>query len=130
MKAGMRKIKQMAGMIIALVLLVNGFYAPVVSAAAPEPDAQPCTLMTIYPELTTPDGRITVKLCLTYQESTGKFTGASVQQITSDTSVKFRYIMDVAFSDDMTTVYVHVHYDYVEDGQQYGCCVTLTKSVP
>lgn len=130
MKAGMRKIKQMAGMIIALVLLVNGFYAPVVSAAAPEPDAQPCTLMTIYPELTSPDGRIKVKLCLTYQESTGKFTGASVQQFLSDSSVRYHYIMGVTFSEDMTTVAVHVHYDFVEDGQQHSCCVLLTKSVP
>ncbi len=130
MKAGMRKIKQMAGMIIALVLLVNGFYAPVVSAAAPEPDAQPCTLMTIYPELTTPDGRVIVKLCLTYQESTGKFTGASVQQLLPDTSVKYLRIAGLTFSEDMTTVAVHVHYDYEEDGQQYSRCVLLTKSVP
>lgn len=130
MKAGMRKIKRMAGMIIALVLLVNGFYAPVVSAAAPEPDAQPCTLMTIYPELTTPDGRVIVKLCLTYQESTGKFTGASVQQLLPDTSVKYLRIAGLTFSEDMTTVCVHVHYDFVEDGQQYSRCVMLTKSVP
>ncbi|MCH5270601.1 MAG: hypothetical protein J1E83_07590 [Lachnospiraceae bacterium] len=124
MKEKAQRTARIVGLFIAMVLLVNTFYVPEVSAI------EPYTIMTIYPELTTADGRVTVKLCITYQESTGIFTGASIQQIIRTTDVSQLTVGNAVLSSDKKKVTVEVAYNFPYDGTTYRRVETLSKSVP
>lgn len=124
MKEKTQRTARIVGLIIAMVLLVNIFYVPEVSAI------EPYTIMTIYPELTTSDGRVTVKLCITYQESTGIFTGASIQQIKGTTDVYNLVVDSPELSSDKKTVRVELGYNYDSGGMTYYIVETLSKSAP
>lgn len=124
MKENACRTARIVGLIIAMVLLINIFYVPEVSAV------EPYTIMTIYPELTTSDGRVTVKLCITYQESTGIFTGASIQQVRGTTDITQLIVGKPELSSDKKTVYVDVSYNYPANGTTYMWTETLSKSAP
>lgn len=124
MKEKTQRTARIVGLIIAMVLLVNIFYVPEVSAI------EPYTIMTIYPELTTSDGRMTVKLCITYQESTGIFTGASVQQVICTTDISKMTVSSPWLSSDKKTVYVEVSYNCPKNGTIYNITEILYKSAP
>lgn len=120
--------KWMAAMALALaaVFLAEVFYAPEVTAL----EAQPNSILTIYPELVTDDGRVTVGLCLTYQESTGTFTGMNVQHVYMDPSVTYLRIQDYYLSADRKWAYVELIYSFKENGVEYGNSPILYKTVP
>lgn len=124
MKEKTQRTAKIVGLIIAMVLLVNIFYVPEVSAI------EPYTIMTIYPELPTSDGRVTVKLCITYQESTGIFTGASVQQVIVKTDVTQLIVGSPWLSSDKKTVYIEVSYNCPKNGTIYNITERLSKSAP
>ena len=106
MKHRVKKWMAAMGLALAMVCLANGFYAPEVIALEDSRDS----ILTIYPELKTDDGRITVGLCLTYQESMGIFTGMSVQYVHMDTSVTYVRVQNYYLSEDKKWAYVEVVY--------------------
>lgn len=124
MKNRIKKTARIVGLILAVVLLLNTFYASEVSAAESR------TIMTIYPELTTSDGRVTVTVCITYQESTGIFTGASVQRIGATTDVSNLVVETPVLSADKKTVTVTVGYNYTSWGTTYYAIERLQKKAP
>lgn len=124
MKEKAQKTAKMVGLIIAMVLLVNTFYVPEVSAV------EPYTLLFIYPELSTSDGRVTVKLAIGYQDSLGVFVGASIQQVTVTTDVSQLIVGNAVLSSDKKTVTVEVAYNYPSNGVTFRRIETLSKSVP
>ena len=105
MKNFIQKMTRIVGLAIALVLLVNTFYVPEVSAAQN-------AILTIYPVLTTSDNRVAVTLCVTYQESTGIFTGASVQRVGFTSDVSNLLVESPVLSADKKTLSVKVSYEY------------------
>lgn len=124
MKNFIRKMTKIVGLMIALVLLVNTFSAREVSAAESR------AIMTIYPELTTSDGRVTLVLCITYQESTGIFTGASVQRIGATSDVSALKVSTPVLSSDKKKVTVTVSYNYLSGGVWYACEEYMVKEAP
>lgn len=118
------KTARVVGLIIAMVLLVNIFYVPEVSAV------EPYTLMTIFPELTTSDGRVSVILNLTYQESYGVFVAASIKSIGGTSDVFNLVVENPVISSDGTIVRVQVGYNYTSWFSTYYVVETLSKSVP
>ncbi len=126
MRYRVKKWMAALGLALAMVCLANGFYAPEVIALEDSRDS----ILTIYPELTTDDGRIVVGVCLTYQESMGIFTGMSVQYVHMDPSVTYMHVQSYYLSEDKKMAYVSVIYDYVENGIKYTAMPILYKTVP
>ena len=126
MKPRVKKWMAAMALVLAAVFLAEVFYAPEVTAL----EAQPNSILTIYPELVTDDGRVTVGLCLTYQESTGTFTGMSVQHVYMDPSVTYLRVQDYYLSADRKWAYVEVVYKFKENGIEYGNSPILYKTVP
>lgn len=124
MKEKAQRTAKIVGLMIAMVLLVNIFYVPEVSAV------EPYAIMTIYPVLTTSDNRVAVTVCITYQESTGIFTGASVQQVSAKVDVSQLTVGHAVLSSDKKTVTVEVAYNYSSNGTTFRVIETLSKSVP
>ena len=123
MKNFIRKMTRIVGLTIALVLLVNTFYVPEVSAAQN-------AILTIYPVLTTSDNRVEVTLCVTYQESTGIFTGASVQRVGATTDVSNLLVESPVLSADKKTLSVEVSYDYTSWFTTRRVVEYLVKNAP
>ena len=126
MRCRVKKWMTALGLALAMVCLANGFYAPEVTALEDSRDS----ILTIYPEMVTPDGRISVGVCLTYQESTGIFTGMSIQHVYMDTSVTYVRVQDYYLSADKKWAYVEVIYTYKENGIEYTASPILYKTVP
>lgn len=124
MREKAQRTARIVRLMIAMVLLMNTFYVPEVSAI------EPYAIMTIYPVLTTADNRVAVTLCITYQESTGIFTGASVQQVSAKVDVSQLTVGNAVLSSDKKTVTVEVAYNFPYDGTTYRRIETLSKSVP
>ena len=124
MKNRIKKTARIVGLILAVVLLLNTFYASEVSAAESR------TIMTIYPVLTTSDNRVAVTVCITYQESTGIFTGASVHQIAAKTDVSNLVVETPELSADKKTVTVLVGYNYTSWGVTHYVREVLSKKAP
>ena len=126
MKPSVKKWMAAMALVLAAVFLAEVFYAPEVTAL----EASPNSILTIYPELVTGDGRVTVGLCLTYQESTGIFTGMSIQHVYMDPSVTYLRIQRYYLSEDRKWAYVEVIYSFMENGVEYTASPILYKTVP
>lgn len=124
MKKGIQEMARMVSLVIALVLVVNVLYVPEVAAV------EPYTLMPITTDLKTSDGRMTVTLAITYQESSGTFIYASVQQVKFTSDVSNPVVEAPYLTADKKTVMVTVGYNYTSWGTTYYAIETLTKTVP
>lgn len=126
MKHRVKKWMAALGLALAMVCLANGFYAPEVTALEDSRDS----ILTIYPELVTDDGRVAVGVCLTYQESTGIFTGMSVQYMHIAPSVTYARVQNYYLSADKKWAYVEVVYKFKENGIEYTASPILYKTAP
>lgn len=124
MKKGIQEMAKMVSLVIALVLVVNIFYVPEVAAV------EPYTLMPITTDLTTSDGRMTVTLAITYQESSGTFISATIKRVGITTDVSNPAVEAPILSADKKSVSVYVGYNYTSWGSTHYVREVLTKTVP
>ncbi|MCH5276134.1 MAG: hypothetical protein J1E65_09855 [Lachnospiraceae bacterium] len=123
MKEKAQKLARFTGLVMALALLVNIFYAPEVLATKD-------TVLFSTPALTTSDGRVTVNLSLGYQDSNGTYISASIKSIGATTDVSDLVVEDPVISSDKKTVTVKVSYYYKSGGVIHLRTETLAKNAP
>lgn len=124
MKNFILRSTKFVGLVLALSLLLNTYNVQEVLAAETR------TIMTITPTLVTSDNRVAVTVSITYQESTGIFTGASVKQVAATTDVSNLTVEPAILSSDKKMVSVKVSYNYPSGAYTRTAVEYLTKSVP
>lgn len=117
------KIFHYAGLVMALVLLVNMLYAIPLSAAETR------SIMFSYPVLSTSDARVSVTLCVGYQESYDIYIGASVSNVSIMRDVISYSVGKPVISEDGRTITVSVSYELKTDGGTIVKMEYLKKSL-